>query len=48
MPDNELDVRTPRKPDKHPMIFAAFGALAVGGVELTRTLLARGGRRPQA
>ncbi len=30
MPDNELDVRELRKPDKHPTIFAAFGALAVG------------------
>jgi uncharacterized protein (DUF2249 family) len=28
--DNELDVRELRKPDKHPTIFAAFGALAVG------------------
>ncbi len=30
MADNELDVRELRKPDKHPTIFAAFGALAVG------------------
>jgi uncharacterized protein (DUF2249 family)/quercetin dioxygenase-like cupin family protein len=30
MPDNELDVRELRKPDKHPTIFATFGALAVG------------------
>jgi len=28
--DNELDVRELRKPDKHPTIFATFGALAVG------------------
>jgi uncharacterized protein (DUF2249 family)/quercetin dioxygenase-like cupin family protein len=30
VPDNELDVREVRKPDKHPTIFATFGALAVG------------------
>ena len=30
MPDNELDVRELRKPDKHPTISATFGALAVG------------------
>ncbi|OBH02405.1 MULTISPECIES: DUF2249 domain-containing protein [unclassified Mycobacterium] len=30
MADNELDVCGLRKPDKHPTIFAAFGALAVG------------------
>ena len=30
MADNELDVRELRKPDKHPTIFATFGALAVG------------------
>ena len=30
MADNEVDVRELRKPDKHPTIFAAFGALAVG------------------
>ncbi len=30
MPDNELDVRDLRKPDKHPTIFATFGTLAVG------------------
>lgn len=30
MEDNELDVRELRKPDKHPTIFATFGALAVG------------------
>ncbi|OBG25485.1 DUF2249 domain-containing protein [Mycobacterium sp. E3198] len=30
MPDNELDVRELPKPDKHPTIFATFGALAVG------------------
>src|SRR5574337_1888517 len=31
MADNELDVRQLRKPDKHPMIFAAYSALVVGG-----------------
>lgn len=31
MADNELDVRQLRKPDKHPMIFAAYAALPVGG-----------------
>ncbi len=30
MADNELDVRELRKPDRHPTIFAAFGALAAG------------------
>jgi len=30
MADNELDVRRLRKPDKHPTIFATYGALAVG------------------
>jgi uncharacterized protein (DUF2249 family)/quercetin dioxygenase-like cupin family protein len=30
MADNELDVRQLRKPDKHPTIFAAYAALAVG------------------
>ena len=30
MADNELDVRPLRKPDKHPTIFAAYAALAVG------------------
>ncbi len=30
MAGNELDVRELRKPDKHPTIFATFGALAVG------------------
>jgi uncharacterized protein (DUF2249 family) len=30
MTDNELDVRRLRKPDKHPTIFAAYAALAVG------------------
>lgn len=29
--DHELDVRTLRKPDKHPAIFAAYGALPAGG-----------------
>ena len=29
-PDEELDVRTLRKPDKHPKIFAAYDALEVG------------------
>ncbi|MCV7099012.1 DUF2249 domain-containing protein [Mycobacterium palustre] len=31
MVDNELDVRGLRKADKHPMIFAAYGGLPVGG-----------------
>lgn len=31
MADNELDVRGLRKPDKHPMIFAAYDGLPVGG-----------------
>ncbi|WP_373365762.1 DUF2249 domain-containing protein [Mycobacterium kansasii] len=31
MPDNELDVRRLRKPDKHPMIFARYAALPTGG-----------------
>lgn len=30
MTANELDVRELRKPDKHPTIFAAYGALRVG------------------
>ncbi len=30
MPDEELDVRTLRKPDKHPTIFATYHALPVG------------------
>ncbi len=30
MPDQELDVRPLRKPDKHPAIFQAYDALAVG------------------
>jgi uncharacterized protein (DUF2249 family) len=30
MTDQELDVRPIAKPDKHPQIFAAFEALAVG------------------
>ncbi|MEU4535462.1 DUF2249 domain-containing protein [Streptosporangium sp. NPDC023825] len=30
MNDQELDVRPLRKPDKHPTIFATYGALAVG------------------
>lgn len=30
MPDQELDVRPLRKPDKHPAIFKAYDALAVG------------------
>ena len=30
MPDQELDVRPLRKPDKHPEIFRAFEALTVG------------------
>ncbi|MFI0353292.1 DUF2249 domain-containing protein [Actinomadura sp. 9N407] len=30
MPDLELDVRTLRKPDKHPTIFATYADLAVG------------------
>ncbi len=30
MNDQELDVRALRKPDKHPTIFATYGALAVG------------------
>ncbi|MBB2910645.1 uncharacterized protein (DUF2249 family)/quercetin dioxygenase-like cupin family protein [Streptosporangium becharense] len=30
MSDQELDVRSLRKPDKHPTIFATYGALAVG------------------
>ena len=30
MPDQELDVRTLRKPDRHPEIFRAFEALPVG------------------
>lgn len=30
MPDQELDVRLLRKPDKHPAIFQTYGALAVG------------------
>ncbi len=30
MTDQELDVRTLRKPDKHPAIFQAYDALAVG------------------
>jgi uncharacterized protein (DUF2249 family)/quercetin dioxygenase-like cupin family protein len=30
MPDQELDVRRLRKPDKHPAIFQAYDALAVG------------------
>jgi len=30
MPDQELDVRPLRKPDKHPQIFQAFDGLAVG------------------
>jgi len=30
MPDQELDVRPLRKPDKHPAIFRAFDELAVG------------------
>jgi uncharacterized protein (DUF2249 family)/quercetin dioxygenase-like cupin family protein len=30
MPTQELDVRALRKPDKHPAIFEAFDALAVG------------------
>jgi uncharacterized protein (DUF2249 family)/quercetin dioxygenase-like cupin family protein len=30
MAEQELDVRTLRKPDKHPAIFAAYQALAVG------------------
>ena len=31
MPDQELDVRDLRKPDKHPTVFAAYDALDVGG-----------------
>lgn len=31
MPDNELDVRRLRKPDKHPAIFASYAALPTGG-----------------
>ena len=30
MPDQELDVRSLRKPDKHPQIFQAFDRLAAG------------------
>ncbi|MGI9157318.1 MAG: DUF2249 domain-containing protein [Marmoricola sp.] len=30
MTDTELDVRTLRKPDKHPTIFATYNALDVG------------------
>jgi uncharacterized protein (DUF2249 family)/quercetin dioxygenase-like cupin family protein len=30
MNDNVVDVRTVRKPDKHPMIFAAYSALECG------------------
>lgn len=30
MTDTELDVRTLRKPDKHPTIFATYNALGVG------------------
>ncbi len=30
MADYELDVRQLRKPDKHPTIFTAYAALAVG------------------
>ncbi|OBK51619.1 DUF2249 domain-containing protein [Mycobacterium sp. 1081908.1] len=30
MADTELDVRELRRPDKHPTIFAAYGALGVG------------------
>lgn len=30
MPDNELDVRPLRKPDKHPTIFATYQRLSVG------------------
>jgi uncharacterized protein (DUF2249 family) len=29
--DRELDVRALRKPDKHPAVFRAYDALAVGG-----------------
>jgi len=29
--EDELDVRSLRKPDKHPTIFATYGALPVGG-----------------
>lgn len=31
MADNELDVRELRKPDRHPMIFAAYADLPAGG-----------------
>ncbi len=31
MPDQELDVRPLRKPDRHPEVFRAFEALPVGG-----------------
>jgi uncharacterized protein (DUF2249 family) len=31
MPDQELDVRPLRKPEKHPAIFQAYDALTVGG-----------------
>jgi len=30
MADDELDVRQQRKPDKHPTIFTAYAALAIG------------------
>ena len=38
MNDNVLDVRTVRKSDKHPTIFAAYSALECGLVDFRRRI----------